>query len=362
MRIAFDDKITAFLLLAAINLAVVIALVAGIELVFGHWFESFVPPNATIVNQSLSYEQNLYDPPGEIVYTRDRYGLRGVHEPVQEIELVTVGGSTTDQRYLTEGETWQDVLRALTGLRVANAGVDGMTSYGHLIVVSEWLHEIPKFSPKCYLHYMGLNDTALTQDPQIRRYDRSGKLKRHWRQTIRDRSAIARAYRNLRQHLSPPQPRRAAPVGHAAIIPRIDINMTKVDVDRSAIARFIETEYEPNLRKLIALHRQRNEIAIFVSQVAHPSLIRWKNGETFVADDARHLAQYGVALGMINNATAAICRESSDVCRFADLAGAVEFTPRDLYDLGHATPSGARKTGTYLASVLGLMCRASHGR
>src|ERR1051325_2493006 len=109
--------------IAASNLALLVALTIGIELAFGNWFEAFVPPQKAVVNRSYKYRQELYFPYGDILYRRDKYGLRGSYETVSEIELATVGGSTTDQHYITEGQTWQDVLSTLTGIRVANAGV-----------------------------------------------------------------------------------------------------------------------------------------------------------------------------------------------------------------------------------------------
>src|SRR5262249_49465386 len=153
-----------------------VALAIGLELAFGNWFEAFVPPQKAVVNRSYKYRQELYFPYGDVLYRRDKYGLRGSHETVSEIELVTVGGLTTDHHSRTEGQTWQDVLRALTGVRVANAGVDGMTSFGHLVAVSEWLHGIPNFSPKNYLHFIGVNDAALIQESRQHDFDRSGRL------------------------------------------------------------------------------------------------------------------------------------------------------------------------------------------
>jgi hypothetical protein len=102
-------------------------LTIGVELAFGNWFTPYVIPQHVIVNRTYVYRQELYQPAGKIVYSRDRFGLRGVHEPLPKVELVTVGGSTTDQRYIGEGETWQDALRSRSGIAVANAGNDGMT-------------------------------------------------------------------------------------------------------------------------------------------------------------------------------------------------------------------------------------------
>jgi hypothetical protein len=107
---------------------------------------------------------------------------------------VTVGGSTTDQRYVGDGDTWQDVLRARSGLAVANAGIDGMSSYGHIVAITEWLHRLPDFSPRFYLHYIGVNDAALSAGPTLS--DRAGNEAGLLR-ILRARSFIVTAIENL---------------------------------------------------------------------------------------------------------------------------------------------------------------------
>jgi hypothetical protein len=352
---ATRSKFSAFLLLAGVNLGLATLFVGGIELAFGNWFAPYVPPRVVDVNGTYIYRQTLYEPPSEVVYRRDKYGLRGVHLPVLQVELVTVGGSTTDQRYLTEGETWQDELGALSGVVVANAGADGMSSFGHVVAVTEWLHAIPDLSPKYYLHYIGLNDASLSLDPRQHVFDRSGITTTSWRLAIQRRSAIMHTVEMLRS-------RRPRQVAHGASTPMPDAEMIAVDVDHGAIDLFIETVYKPNLRKLMSLHRQRSETTIFVSQAVHPSLVQWRDGKTFVAAHARDFARYAVTLQMINAATQATCRESADVCHFFDLAQELRFEAQDFYDPFHATPAGARKIGAFLAKELDGIRGGSAGR
>jgi len=346
---ALLNKFSAFLVLAAINVVLVLGLVTGIELAFGDWFAPYMPPAVVVVNRSYTYHQELYEPPGDVLYIRDKYGLRGVHEPLAQVELVTVGGSTTDQRYITERETWQDALRSLSGIRVANAGADGMTSLGHVVAVTEWLHEIPDFRPKYHLHYIGVNDASLGKESAV--YDRPGAQAPLLR-TIRRRSLIAKAAEKLWFQASGPRE-----VSHGRITEADDAQpkMRKPAIDAGDIEKFIETTYKPNLRRLIALHRQRSESVVFVSQPAHPAIVRWTAGEPLVSAKYPDLDRWAVALGLINRATEAVCRETADICRFSDLATRVRFELRDFYDLVHATPAGARKIGGFLAEELAFI-------
>jgi hypothetical protein len=139
--------------LAAVNIVLLAALVVGLELVFGSWLQPYVPPRSAIVGRTNTYSQNLYSPPSVVTYARDTYGLRSVRGPLENVKFVSVGGSTTDQRFITEGATWHDVASALTGFQIANAGIDGMTSAGHVMAVQQWLHKIPKLRAFYYLHF-----------------------------------------------------------------------------------------------------------------------------------------------------------------------------------------------------------------
>ena len=73
-----------------------------LELVFGAWIS---PDNLNRLNliegRIIRYDvSGLYDAPSPVIqYSRDRYGLRGSHGTPEKITLLTVGGSTTDQRY-----------------------------------------------------------------------------------------------------------------------------------------------------------------------------------------------------------------------------------------------------------------------
>jgi hypothetical protein len=72
-----------------------------------------------------------------------------------------------------------------------------------------------------------------------------------------------------------------------------------------------------------------------ISQPAHPSIVASRGGESWVSTAYPGLENWGAALHLINRATAAVCIENSDVCRFSDAATEVWFEPRDFYDLVH---------------------------
>jgi hypothetical protein len=124
-----------------------------LEILFGSWFSNDgweralalnIPVNLRVVYDA----SDLYDGGQRVVYTRDEYGLRGSYGTPADIRILTVGGSTTNQRSITDGRTWQDELARALRERdihapVANAGVEGHSTFGHLASFRYWfpLHQ-----------------------------------------------------------------------------------------------------------------------------------------------------------------------------------------------------------------------------
>ncbi|HAA11390.1 MAG TPA: hypothetical protein DCE41_06670 [Cytophagales bacterium] len=151
------------------NLLVLIVLLVLVELGFGSWIFHDntldllnIPHGRTwYLNVTPLYERS----PSKIAYTRDEYGLRGLSilRHPEQVDILTLGGSTTDQRYIDDSATWQQVLESrLTAAgypwKVANAGVDGQSTFGHLESIDRWLSLIPDLAPKYILMYVGVND------------------------------------------------------------------------------------------------------------------------------------------------------------------------------------------------------------
>jgi hypothetical protein len=88
------------------NLLVLVMFIIPLELYFGNWFRP--KPWGLICDVHWTYsEKSMYGVEKTIDYVRDSQCLRGSYN-ASSIDVITVGGSTTDQRYITEGETWQD--------------------------------------------------------------------------------------------------------------------------------------------------------------------------------------------------------------------------------------------------------------
>jgi len=346
-------KILAWTHVVGVNLGLLLAGIVVVELVFGEWFAPYHPPSGAIFGRTFKLEQHYYQPYKIITYVRDRYGLRGSSVPIPDIELVTVGGSTTDQVFITEGETWQDVIHARTGLRITNAGDQGISSTGHVVAVEDWLHLIPRLRPHFYLHYIGVNDAAfayLTTLPGGNKFLQtqldSQKDRRALHRFVRGRSALIQGYIRLKDWWGGPPPIfEMRDQGTNAGAKEI-----KAEIDRTALIDYIDRIYKPNVRRLFELHKERSEQVILVSQPARPSQFRRQGSDVYVRNPG--FAGYAVALSLVNDATGALCKERPRECHFIDLASELSFEDDDFYDNVHTTPAGARRIGEFLSDRL----------
>lgn len=127
---------------------------------------SVVDEGNILRNFDFNYNiSDLYSSNLKVVhYKRNKFGLRDRCIDNSKIDILTIGGSTTDQRYVPLEATWQSVLEnSLKEVNtefgcVTNAGVDGHSTHGHLFSFKHWLPLIPQLNPDYVILYVGIND------------------------------------------------------------------------------------------------------------------------------------------------------------------------------------------------------------
>lgn len=99
-----------------------------------------------------------------VIYHQTNWlGFRGEDPPknfADYLTIFTVGGSTTHCRNISEGKTWTDLLgeklkKSFPKLWINNAGIDGQTTFGHLILMEDIIVQL---RPKVVLFLVGAND------------------------------------------------------------------------------------------------------------------------------------------------------------------------------------------------------------
>ncbi|MCB0518011.1 MAG: SGNH/GDSL hydrolase family protein [Lewinellaceae bacterium] len=98
-----------------------------------------------------------------IVHVKNNLGFRGPNMPDDfdnYLSIITIGGSTTECRYSTEGKDWpahlaQDLQTNFKNVWLDNAGLDGHSTFGHQVLLNDY---VVKIRPKVVLFYVGIND------------------------------------------------------------------------------------------------------------------------------------------------------------------------------------------------------------
>ena len=86
-----------------IYLALLFCIVFIFELLNGFWFKSELEKNLLNLNALYKVDLELdsndfYENSQTISYSRNNYGLRTNCQNMEDIDIVSIGGSTTDQR------------------------------------------------------------------------------------------------------------------------------------------------------------------------------------------------------------------------------------------------------------------------
>jgi lysophospholipase L1-like esterase len=346
-------RLKRILAILAINCLLLSVGIVILELVFGGWFNTSNLNRLNLLKDCvLKYDvSHLYNDSQPIIqYSRDKYGLRGTYDTPGSIDILTVGGSTTDQRYIRDGATWQDVLQdrfARTGVTVviANAGVDGQSSYGHIKNFEWWFPFIPDLKPDYILFYVGLNDFYYDQ---LMIGEQSLSLKHK----IKENSAVWHMIRTLRGAYEAMVVNK---IGHRAL------DFSKVHWTRDAIQNdygFMEprlNEYANRLRVLADMTHNLGAKPIFLSQpsrryritpdgIAGDSTIDSYDSHEYNGVDYFHMMR------KLDSITKAVASENDAL--FVDLASHTGWVDTDFYDFAHMTPQGAEKVGDLLWRAL----------
>ncbi len=344
-----------FLPIFGVNLFILMAGMGALELYFGNWFGNNIV--GLMCNTRLSYSgEEIYGFKKTITYTRDPQCLRGNYNP-KSIDIITVGGSTTDQRYLSDGETWQDGIeyyyRGLGGrIGIANAGVDGQTTIGHLWDFEFWFPLLAS-QPKYYLFYLGINDLYQIAPNGI--YDEGVKGVKVYQVAGWERIKALSAFYNLYRRIEGMSSAEKMKVGHS----RVEFDkLTYTEKGLLADYRFhqvyISEQFIPRLRALVSATKKIGSEPIFVTQRS----IAWKEstGKIMGVADTFNFSglivngvdRYWLERG-ISQAILGYCAEAKLVCIDAfQLA----YDPGDFYDLHHNSVVGAAKLGEHLGKGL----------
>ena len=298
---------------------------------------------------SYFYESDF----SSVDYVRDEYALRDACESPNEIDVLTIGGSTTDQRYVPFDFTYQAVLeerlsKAVDGFGcVSNAGVDGHSTWGHIFSFEYWFPLIPELNPKFIVLYVGVNDAnflrAIKPNPGDNNKQESGV-----KAFLKDFylvKALLPVHRFLKQLNDP----LLVYGGHAPLQLNADDYDVMVMNERTiSLSKDNAKAFKSRMSKLLYEIRALNAIPICVTQ-PHRYTIK-KNGQTYGIADVLGTGfsgiDYDYSIRQLNSVMLELCRENT-----LDLYSH-KFVRSHFYDGAHTTASGSKEIGERLADFM----------
>jgi len=295
--------------------------------------------------------------PSTIIHTKNSLGFRGPEKPKdfsQYLSIIAVGGSTTECYYLPDNETWpyqlgEKLNGSLSNVWVNNAGLDGNSTFGHIVLLEDFLIKI---KPKIALFLVGINDVArddMNDFDKERNLSNSNGLKSVLRHSeiVYLAANIARVFHASRSKIS-----------HGIIDFAKARYFTVTDSDIKAETERHRLKYIPaykeRLIKIISLCRANNIEPVIISQ---PSLIgkgfddiTGANLETIEYDKNINGRMQWEILQQYNAAAADVCREKGVF--FISLADKMPKSSNYFYDNYHFSGKGAVKVAEIIASEL----------
>ena len=276
-----------------------------------------------------------------ISYQKDEYGFRGRRKNVSSIDIIAVGGSTTDEKFLNVEDTWSELLEdkfTVLGkdIDVVNAGISGQSTHGHIWNLKNWFPKIKNFKTKYIIFYMGINEKL--KDKPSRVYDLAsedltlkGKIKYYIQRNngflYQIYNFFIKKYYNLNMNL-----------GYEPLYPKYN------EVKKKFIpTKKQELDLKKNLIIINQLTRDLNAIPIFVTQRTH----YWKkiNNQILLANNLiinkkEHYYSYNFEK-FISETIVKFCDKYNILC--IDVFKDIKFEEDDLFELVHTTEKGSKK-------------------
>jgi lysophospholipase L1-like esterase len=308
----------------------------------------------------------------EVTIFKNALGFRGANPPADfrdRLTLVTIGGSTTQCFFLSEDETWtarlgQRLERSFKPLWINNAGLDGHSTHGHLILLEDYI--VP-LKPKVALFLVGVNDVATnsftefdTENIKSGIHFNSGTA---FVKSLSAYSEVAALGLNIYRSYTAYQ---AGLIHHQVDLTKQGYLDISDEAEREYLAKYSGQylkDYEGRLKRLIEISRNAGIEPVFVTQ---PLLTGYGTDDVTGVDLARvrtdgpqqNGKMYWDLLEVYNDATRRVGKENGILV--IDLARQLPKTSRYFYDFIHYTPQGAQAIADVLYQSLCPMLQSKY--
>ena len=294
-----------------------------------------------------------------IVHTKNSLGFRGTEMPndfSKYVSILTVGGSTTECNYLSDGYTWSDNLSRLLqndfkNAWLNNAGLAGHSTFGHQVLLEDYL---VKLHPKIIIFLVGCNDVGRED---LNDSDKSSMVN-YYRSLLTFLSKKTEVFNVLANIFRARQARTKnmtdtfldleARKNDTLLLSQEIMDLQVKQLNKSLVA------YEQRLRLMVQTCRKNGIGPVLVTQ---PTLLgsgidsaTGANLETLKINDHLNGMLWWKQLEIYNAVTRKVAKE--DDALLIDLSRLMPKKSVYFYDMIHFTTQGAEKVGTIIYSQL----------
>jgi hypothetical protein len=236
---------------------------------------------------------------------------------------------------------------------VANAGLDGQSTLGHIRSFKTWFSNIPDLHPSFIIFYVGINDSVyLREKNEVHGSDTIEGRKDFW-ETVKTKSVIYQAFERIQGTYKAREYGLYQPI----TIQNEEVTVKNIldDVNNRFSIRSPDAKpsnpsymeiYQRNLLKLDELSTGFGAKAVFATQPAGSCRFE---GSDVLQQEATSFDC--VSLAYLNKATREIA-EGHHI-PLIDIASQITLTrPAEMYDYIHATEKGAEMLGKLFATEL----------
>mgnify|MGYP001410697962 CR=1 FL=1 len=332
------------------NILVFLVTIILIEIFFGYWFKNKLENKLSSErNIYRVYETNFEYLKNSSLYIKNNFGFRvkNLKEDISFPDIVIVGGSTVNQKFLNYDETVVGILKKnISNYKILNAGVDGMSIKGHINSFEMWFDKMNELKPKYYIFLIGINDRYMVETFKFRDYidnleesDNKSNIREYLESNsfffVKGRIAKSVLYLKYGINLGIKKVKK-----NHVYIERDKLEFIS-HADRKKEYQFLDKKdkhkyekfklwYLNQLNKLTKKVQERGSIPIFINQTTG-------YGQSFES--------LIVAETIINH-----CNKKKIKC--IDVARNLSLEYEDFYDESHLNISGSKKLANYILSEL----------
>jgi lysophospholipase L1-like esterase len=313
------------------------------------------------IKQQLRYTNKENKKLDSVIYnTKNSLGFRGKEMP-KDIQnytsIIAIGGSTTECMFINDGKDWPNKLGEdlnNSGIKtwVNNAGLDGHSTYGHIILLQDY---VVKLHPNYILFLIGINDIG-RGDLKDNEHDVRNVKGSYYSFTdfLIKNSEIASTIYNIKRA----KDAKKLGLPHNTLLnlttePHIPFDSAFYKSEMNRNIRLVEN-YKKRIQKLIDICKQNKITPIILSQpVLYGKGIdptTKVNLETIKIYENMNGKLHWDLVKLYNNASQRVCNEN-DV-HFIDLAAELPKDSKYYYDFVHYDNEGCNKVSEIISKNL----------